>query len=109
MTNARVWAVSVCVALCCSLSGCSAKTLRLAVIPGSSEPPQQDGVHDLVAYAQGLAKVGHKVTIVNTQLDDSAAADLLTTNNSTMPADALFDAILSQGTCLHDPSHSGSS
>lgn len=79
------------------LTCCHAAQLRLAVLPQqetSGQAAHKSGMHDLVAFARGLEKLGHAVTVI-TKLPEKGVLELMATGPG--PDDALFDAILSQG------------
>lgn len=95
MSINEAWRVALVAALL--LTCCHGAKLRLAVLPDQDSTGQaahKTGRHDLIAYARGLEKLGHTVTIINKLSEEDALALLA---SGLAPKDALFDAILSQG------------
>ncbi len=83
-------------ALCLVLRlGCG-KGLRIALIPDPQEEVINPFAHELAAYAAGLGKLNHDVTLLPDVEDDEKTLDgLLGSSNRT--EDAYYDAILTQG------------
>lgn len=83
-------------ALLVVLQACQGERLRLAVIPDPREQIVNPFAHGLPAYAAGLRKLGHNVTLLDKVEDNAKLLEgLLGSSNRTQ--DAYFDAVLTQG------------
>ena len=79
------------------LTCCKAAQLRLGIFPeqnAEGHAAHRTGRHDLMAFARGLEKLGHSVTIIN-QVSEERIHELLASGPA--PRDALFDAVIAQG------------
>lgn len=79
------------------LTCCETAQLRLGIFPeqnAEGDAGHRTGRHDLLAFAHGLEKMGHAVTIIN-QVAEERIHDSLASGPASK--DALFDAVLTQG------------
>lgn len=85
-------------ALCLVLRLDWGEGLRIALIPDPQEEVINPFAHELAAYAAGLGKLEHSVTLLLDLEDDEDTLDgLLGSSNRT--EDAYYDAVLTQGQC----------
>ena len=83
-------------ALCLGLRLSRSEGLRIAILPDPQEELINPFAHELAAYAAGLGKLKHNVTLLPDVEDDDKTLDgLLGSSNRT--EDAYYDAVLTQG------------
>ena len=87
---------ALCTALCLVLQLSWGEGLRIALIPDPQEEVINPFAHELAAYAAGLGKLKHNVTLLPDVEDDEKTLDgLLGSSNRTQ--DAYYDVVLTQG------------
>ena len=72
------------------------EALRIAIVPDPHEELINPAAHELAAYAAGLRKLKHNVTLLNDVEDESNSLEHLL-GSSDRREDAYFDAVLTQG------------
>ena len=83
-------------ALCLISRLSQSEGLRIAIVPDPQEELTNPLSHELAAYAAGLGKLKHNVTLLHGVKDDDIVLDTLL-GSSNRSEDAYFDAVLTQG------------